>query len=165
MFTVRAGYSNDIEIASSAERVREFFVDIRNFADLMPGVMQVHTDAKGVAHWKVQTDIPVVGQILQKFVLQLTENSEERVEWAPLRTEAENFLRYSADFFEKAKNTTLVHFSQMVELRRRSARDLHYLAGIAGETIISNEMSKRITEMIRTFIERAKERLETGPKV
>jgi hypothetical protein len=165
MFTVRAGYSNDIEIASSAERVREFFLDIRNFADLMPGVQQVHTDAKGVAHWKVQTDIPVVGQILQKFVLQLTENSEERVEWAPLRTEAENFLRYSADFFEKAKNTTLVHFSQMVELRRRSARDLHYLAGLAGETIISNEMSKRITEMIRTFIERAKERLETGPKV
>ena len=57
-----------------------------------------------------------------------------------MRTEAENFLRYSADFFEKAKNTTLVHFSQMVELRRRSARDLHYLAGLAGETIISNEM-------------------------
>src|SRR6478672_10290416 len=160
MFTVKAGYSNDIEIRSSAERVREFFLDIRNFAELMPGVMQVHTDAKGVAHWKVQTEIPIVGQILQKFVLQLAENSEERVEWAPLRTEAENFLRYSADFFEKAKNTTLVHFSQMVELRRRSARDLHMLAGLAGEAIISKEMSKRVTEMILTFIGRAKERLE-----
>jgi hypothetical protein len=160
MFTVKAGYSNDIEIASSVEQVREFFLDIRNFADLMPGVQQVHTDAKGVAHWRIQTEIPLVGQILQKFVLQLTENSEERVEWAPLRTEAENFLRYSADFFEKAKNTTLVHFSQVVELRRRSARDLHYLAGLAGETIISNELSKRITEMIRVFIEKAKERLE-----
>jgi hypothetical protein len=160
MFTVKAGYSNDIEIRSSADRVREFFLDIRNFAELMPGVMQVHTDAKGVAHWKIETEIPIVGQILQKFVLQLAENSDERVEWAPLRTEAENFLRYSADFFEKAKNTTLVHFSQMVELRRRSARDLHYLAGLAGETIISNEMSKRISEMIRVFIEKAKEKLE-----
>ena len=160
MFTVKAGYSNDIEIKSSADRVREFFLDITNFAELMPGVMQVHTDAKGVAHWKVQTEIPIVGQILQKFALQLAENSDERVEWAPLRSEAENFLRYSADFFEKAKNTTLVHFSQMVELRRRSARDLHYLAGLAGESIISNEMSKRITEMIRVFIEKAKERLE-----
>ena len=67
MFTVKAGYSNDIEIRSSAERVREFFLDIRNFADLMPGVMQVHTDAKGIAHWRVQTEIPMVGQILQKF--------------------------------------------------------------------------------------------------
>jgi len=160
MFTVKAGYSNDIEIRSSADRVREFFLDIRNFADLMPGVQQVHTDAKGVAHWKIQTDVPLVGQILQKFVLELTENSEARVEWAPLRTEAENFLRYSADFFEKAKNTTLVHFSQMVELRRKSARDLHYLAGLTGETIISIVLSKRITEMIRTFIERAKDRLE-----
>ena len=160
MFTVKAGYSNDIEIKSSADRVREFVLDITNVAELMPGVMQVHTDAKGVAHWKVQTEIPIVGQILQKFALQLAENSDERVEWAPLRSEAENFLRYSADFFEKAKNTTLVHFSQMVELRRRSARDLHYLAGLAGESIISNEMSKRITEMIRVFIEKAKERLE-----
>src|SRR6185436_6740152 len=160
MFTVKAGYSNDIEIRSSVDKVREFFLDITNFADLMPGVMQVHTDAKGIAHWKVQTEIPIVGQILQKFALELAENSEERVEWTPLRTEAENFLRYSADFLEKARNVTLVHFSQVVELRRKSGRDLHYLAGLAGETIISNEMTKRITEMIRVFIDKAKEKLE-----
>jgi carbon monoxide dehydrogenase subunit G len=160
MFTVKAGYSNDIEIRSSVDKVREFFLDITNFAELMPGVQQVHTDAKGVAHWKVQTEIPIVGKILQQFSLELSENSEDRVEWSPIRTEAENFLRYSADFFAKAKDTTLVHFSQMVELRRRSARDLHFLAGLAGESIISNEMSKRIAEMIRTFIDRAKERLE-----
>ena len=160
MFTVKAGYSNDIEIRSSADKVREFFADIKNFADLMPGVMQVHTDAKGVAHWKVQTEIPLVGQILQKFALELSENTDERVEWSPIRTEAENFLRYSADFLEKAKNVTMVRFSQAVELRRKSARDLHYLAGLAGESLISNEMSKRITEMIKVFIDRAKERLE-----
>lgn len=160
MFTVKAGYSNDIEIRSSVDRVREFFLDIANFAELMPGVQQVHTDAKGIAHWKVQTEIPVVGKILEKFSLELAEASEERVEWAPLRSEAQNFLRYSADFFEKARDVTLVHFSQVVELRRRSARDLHYLAGLAGETIISNEMTKRVTEMIRVFIDRAKERLE-----
>jgi carbon monoxide dehydrogenase subunit G len=160
MFTVKAGYSNDIEIRSSADKVREFFLDITNFADLMPGVQHVHTDAKGIAHWKVQTEIPVVGHILQNFALELAEDSPDRVEWVPLKAEAENFLRYSADFIEKAKNTTLVHFSQMVELRRKHARDLHFLAGLAGESIISSEMTKRITEMIRTFIERAKERLE-----
>ena len=160
MFTIRAGYADDIELRSSVEKVREFFSDITNFADLMPGVSQVHVDAKGVAYWKVQTEIPVVGPILQKFALELSENNEDRIEWAPLRNEAENFLRYSADFLEKAKNVTLVHFSQVVELRRRSARDLHYLAGLAGESLISNEMTKRITEMIRVFIERAKDRLE-----
>ena len=160
MFTVKAGYSNDIEIRSNIDKVREFFLDIQNFGELMPGVQQIHTDAKGIAHWKVQTEIPLVGQILQKFALELAENTADRIEWGPIRTEAENFLRYSADFLEKAKNVTLVHFSQMVELRRKSARDLHFLAGLAGETIISNEMSKRVSEMIRTFIERAKERLE-----
>jgi carbon monoxide dehydrogenase subunit G len=160
MFTVKAGYSDDIELHSSVDKVREFFSDIRNFADLMPGILSIHTDAKGVAHWKIEAEIPFVGAMMQKFAVELTENSEERIEWFPVSLETQNFLRYSADFLEKAKNVTLVHFSQMVELRRKSARDLHMLAGLAGETVISNEMTKRITEMIKVFIQRAKDRLE-----
>ena len=160
MFTIRAAYAGDIEVRSSIDQVREFFADITNFAEMMPGVTQIHTDAKGVAHWRIQADIPFVGQMLQKFAVELAENTAERIEWSPIRVETENFLRYSADFLEKAKNVTIVHFSQMVELRRKSARDLHYLAGLAGESLISNEMSKRITEMIKIFIDRAKERLE-----
>ncbi|MBP6004556.1 MAG: hypothetical protein KA746_14070 [Pyrinomonadaceae bacterium] len=160
MFTVKAGYSDVIELRSGIDEVREFFSNIANFADLMPGVSQIHTDAKGVAHWKIQAEIPVVGQMLQKFAVELAEDSEDRIEWSPLRTEAENFLRYSADFLEKAKDVTHVHFSQMVELRRKTARDLHFLAGLAGESLISSEMNKRIAEMIKVFIAKAKERLE-----
>ncbi len=160
MFTIKAGFSDDIEIKTNIEKVRVFFSDITNFAELMPGVMQIHTDAKGVAHWKVQAEIPLIGKILEKFALELAEDTEDRIEWSPVRTEAENLLRYSADFLEKAKNVTLVHFSQVVELRRKSARDLHYLAGLAGESLISTEMTKRIAEMIRVFIDKAKERLE-----
>lgn len=160
MFTVKAGYSDDIELRTSVEKVREFFSDIRNFADLMPGITSIHTDAKGVAHWKIEAEIPFIGQMMQKFAVELAENSEDRIEWFPVKVETQNFLRYSADFLEKARDVTLVHFSQMVELRRKSARDLHMLAGLAGETLISNEMSKRIAEMFKIFIQRAKEKLE-----
>ena len=160
MFTVKAGYSDDVVLQASADRVREFFADLGNFVDLMPGITGIHQDAKGVAHWKIEADIPLVGTMMHKFEVELSENSEERIEWFPVARETQNFLRFSAEFFEKAKNQTMVHFSQMVELRRRSARDLHYLAGIAGESLISTEMSKRVAEMIRVFIERAKERLE-----
>lgn len=160
MFTVKAGYSDKIELRSGIEQVREFFADLTNIADLMPGVASIHTDAKGVSHWKIEADIPVVGQMMQNFTVELAEVSEERVEWFPMRAETQNFLRFSTEFYEKAKNVTLVHFSQMVELRRKNARDLHVLAGLAGETLISNEMSKKITEMIKIFIQRAKEKLE-----
>ena len=51
----------------------------------MPGIASIHTDAKGVAHWKIQAEIPHVGQMIQRFEVFLTENSEERVEWFPLR--------------------------------------------------------------------------------
>ncbi|MGH7782739.1 MAG: hypothetical protein ACREO5_02695, partial [Candidatus Binatia bacterium] len=131
-----------------------------NFVDLMPGIASIHTDAKGVAHWKIQAEIPVVGTMMQKFEVELTEDSDERIEWFPVALETQNFLRYSADFLEKAKNVTMVHFSQMVELRRKSARELHLLAGLAGEAIISKEMTNKITEMIKTFVARAKEKLE-----
>jgi len=160
MFTVKAGYSDDIELKTSIDKVREFFSDVNNFAALMPGIASIHTDAKGVAHWKIEAEIPVVGQMVQKFAVELAENNDERIEWFPVSVETQNFLRYSADFLEKAKNVTLVHFSQMVELRRRSARDLHMLAGLAGESIISSEMTKKITEMIKVFINRAKDKLE-----
>ncbi len=160
MFTIKAAYSDNIEVKTSVEKVREFFMDFKNFADLMPGIASIHTDAKGVAHWKIQAEIPLVGQMVQKFAVELAENSDERIEWFPVAVETQNFLRYSAEFLEKAKDITLVHFTQMVELRRRSARDLHMLAGMAGETLISNEMTKKVSEMIRTFISRAKEKLE-----
>jgi len=160
MFTVRAGYSDTIELQTSVDRAREFFADIKNFADLMPGIASIHTDAKGIAHWKITAEIPIVGTMMQKFAVELTEDSEERIEWFPVGQETQNFLRYSADFLEKAKNVTMVHFSQMVELRRKSARDLHMLAGVVGESLINKEMTEKITEMIKTFIARAKERLE-----
>jgi len=160
MFTVKAGYSDHVEVQTNIEKVREFFSDIRNFADLMPGITSIHTDAKGVAHWKIQAEIPLVGQMMQKFAVELSENTNERIEWFPVPLETQNFLRFSADFLEKAKNVTLIHFSQMVELRRKSARELHYLAGLAGESLISSEMTKRVSEMIKVFIQRAKEKLE-----
>jgi carbon monoxide dehydrogenase subunit G len=160
MFTVKAGYSDNVEVQTSIEKAREFFGDIRNFVELMPGIASIHTDAKGVAHWKIQAEIPLVGQMMQKFAVELSEDSRERIEWFPVPVETQNFLRYSAEFLEKAKNVTLVHFSQMVELRRKSARDLHYLAGLAGESLISSEMTKKVSEMIKVFIQRAKEKLE-----
>lgn len=160
MFTVKAGYSDNIEVQTNIEKVREFFADISNFADLMPGITSIHTDAKGIAHWKITADIPLVGPMIQKFAVELAENTEERIEWFPVPVETQNYLRFSAEFLEKAKNVTLVHFSQMVELRRKSARELHYLAGLAGENLISTEMTKKVREMIKVFIQRAKEKLE-----
>jgi hypothetical protein len=159
-FTVRAGYSSSIDLKTSVERAREFFANASNFVDLMPGVRQIHVDGQGIAHWQVEVELPVVGKIVQRFALELGEHTEDRVEWLPAKAEAENLLRYSAEFLEKAKNATHVHFSQLVELRRKKASDLHYLASLAGESLISSEMTKRVTKMIATFIERAKERLE-----
>lgn len=160
MFTIKANYSDTVEVNTNLENVREFFSDIKNFVELMPGIESIHTDAKGITHWTIRAEIPIVGAMMQKFAVQLSENDEDRIEWSPVAGETKNLLRYAADFLEKGKNLTLVHFSQVVEMRRSSARELHLLAGLAGESIISNEMSKKIAEMIKIFVRKAKEKLE-----
>ena len=119
MFTIRADFHAQVEITANLENVRRFFTDIRNFVEMMPSIEGIHTDAGGIAHWKVRAEVPLIGTFVQKFAVRLMENEEERVEWLPALGETENLLRYAADFMEKAGNLTLVNFSQNIELRRQ----------------------------------------------
>ena len=161
MFTIKAGYSDTIELRSGIDQVREFFVDLQNFVDMMPGISNIHIDAKGLAHWTIKAEIPVVGSIMQKFAVELAESTEERVEWQPVRgREAKLFCVMRPIFSKRPRILTIVKFAQFVELRRNSPRELHLLAGLAGEGFINKEMGRRVTEMIRIFIRRAKEKLE-----
>lgn len=160
MFTIRANYSDTVEVKTSLDAVRDFFADVKNFVDLMPGVESIHIDANGIAHWTIRAEIPLVGSMMQKFALEKTEDEQEIIEWSPVAGEAKNLLRFAAEFLEKGKNLTLVRFTQFVELRRNSARELHFLAGLAGEAIISSEMKKSIAGMIKTFVQKAKDKLE-----
>ena len=160
MFTIRAGYSDQVEIKTSLENVIKFFSDIRNFVEMMPSVESIHTDGSGVTHWRIRVDVPFIGSFKEKFAVQLTEQTAERIEWIPASGERQNLLRYSAEFMPQSENLTVVQFSQHAELRRNAARELHPLAGFAGESIISGEMNKGIAQMVRSFVRKAKEKLE-----
>lgn len=162
MFTIRAAYSDQVEVKTNLPRAAAFFSDIKNFVELMPGVESIHTDGKNLTHWRIRAAIPVIGEMRQSFTVELSEKNEDRIEWSPANGEKENLLRYAVEFAEKGANLTVVRFSQTVEMRRGAARDLHLLAGLAGESIISGEMSKRVAEMIKTFVRRARERLESA---
>ncbi len=84
MFTIHAKYSDKVEVKTSLAKVREFFGDIKNFVELMPSVESIHTDAKGIAHWTIRAEIPIIGSIMQKFAVELAEDDKERIEWIPV---------------------------------------------------------------------------------
>lgn len=160
MFKIHAAYTDQVEVRSNLENVRSFFSDIRNFIELMPNIESIHTDYKGITHWKIRAEIPFFGSFSQKFSVEIAEDSDERMEWLPIRGETRNLLKYAVDYAQLNAQKTFVQFSQTVELRRNSATELHLLAPLAGESVISSEMSKRIAEMIRLFVSRARHRLE-----
>ncbi len=161
MFIVKAAFSEQLEMKTNCERVREFFADTRNFVELMPSIEGIKADAAGVTHWTIRAEIPFLGSMTQIFKVELTENSSSLIEWTPARGETKNFLRYSADITELGENNTAVRIAQSVELRRDKASQLHMLAGLAGATVISQQMQKRVEAMIKTFLEKARTRLES----
>lgn len=160
MFRIRASYADQLELRTTIERAREFFGELRNFADLMPGIEGIRKEAGGIMRWMVRAEVPVIGAVHASFTVEKTEDSPERLEWSPARTEVKNYLRYAAAFEERG-HKVLIRIAQHVELRRRHARDLHRLAVLLGESAISAEMQKRVREMIKTFLLRAQERLES----
>ena len=159
MFTVKASVSEQFDIAAPLQAVRDFFGRIENFAELMPGVARAYQDGTGIGHLTIEAAIPLVGKITQQFAIEPAEESEERIEWIPRRGEEQNLLRYSADFVPQDDRTT-VQFSQAVELRRNKARDLHFLAGMAGEALLSSRTSEEYVKMVKQFIQKARARLE-----
>jgi carbon monoxide dehydrogenase subunit G len=161
VFRIKAEYTEQLELNTSIERAREFFGELRNFVELMPGIESIKAEAAGAVRWIVRTDVPVIGAMRAVFAVELTEDSPDRVEWSPATFERKNYLRYAANFVERSASKTLVRITQHVELRRQQAKELHMLAGLVGESRISAEMQKQVADMIRVFLRRAQERLET----
>ena len=159
MFAIRAAFNEQVEWRTSAERAREFFNDLRNYAELMPGVERITADALGVARWLIRTEVPVVGSIRQAFSVFQSVDEPWRIEWSPAAGESKNFLRYSATF-EECGATTRIRIEQRIELRRQSARELHTLAALAGEGRLSAALQKGVAEMLQAFLKRARARLE-----
>jgi len=162
MFTIRGMHSETVSLGAEPLAVRDFFLNVANFIELMPHIENIRTDNRGITHWHFSTNIPFVGSFSEKFPIVMTEESEERVEWSPFAGEQFNLMKFAADFFPEGAKSTIVKLTQNIELRRNSPTDLHLLAGFAGEALISKEMTSRVAEMMSSFIGRAKKRIEMG---
>jgi hypothetical protein len=160
MFRIKASYADQMELRTTIEKAREFFGELRNFADLMPGIEGIRKEAGGIMRWMVRAEVPIIGAVQASFTVEKTEDSPDRLEWSPARSEMKNYLRYAAAFEERG-HKVLIRIVQHVELRRQHAKDLHRFAILVGEGAISAEMQKRVREMIKTFLERARVKLET----
>jgi carbon monoxide dehydrogenase subunit G len=159
MFRIKASYTEQLELKTTIERAREFFGELRNFVDLMPGIEGIRKEAGGIMRWIVRAEVPVIGPVHATFTVEKTEDRPDRLEWSPASTEMKNYLRYAAAFEERG-HKVLIRIAQHVELRRNQAKDLHRFAALVGEGAISAEMQKRVKEMIRVFLERAQQKLE-----
>lgn len=159
MFTIKANFADSFEINSTVEKTQKFFSDGNNYVELMPNLDSIHTDGRGITRWIILAEIPFVGKMKQSFAVDFLA-TEDCIVWHPSPSETQNYLRCVAEIIEKAADKVLIRYSQYVEIRRQNARELHPLAGMAGEKNISQGMQAEVDLMLKIFISKAKERLE-----
>ena len=88
MFRIKASYADQLELRTTMEKAREFFGELRNFADLMPGIEGIRKEAGGIMRWVVRAEVPVIGAVHATFTVEKTEDSPEpRVVTRSLRNE------------------------------------------------------------------------------
>lgn len=159
MFIIKSNVNDRYDFQTPFEKAWKFFADGNNYVELMPNLDSIHTDGRGVSRWNVSVDVPLIGSWKMAFAVDFL-TSDDMIEWYPSITEKQNFLRCVTQVVERDNNLVEIRISHNLELRRRQATDLHLLAGMAGESMISREMQSEVSRMLKTFMTRAKERLE-----
>ena len=158
MFRIKSSFKDKIEIRAPLPVVRNFFSQLTNFTDMLPGVESIRRETAGVMRWTITTDTPV-GNVRFSFPVRETSPNPHTIEWSPALNEDQNLLRYSLRL-EEQDGATVVDVSQQVELRRKRAWELHPGVGLMTETRLSNALQRRINEAIQSFLDRVKEKLE-----
>src|SRR6266498_3024532 len=74
MFRIKASYTGQLELKTTLERAREFFGELRNFADLMPGIEGIRKESGGIMRWIVRAEVPVIGSVQASFAVRKTED-------------------------------------------------------------------------------------------
>src|SRR6266536_1583500 len=87
MFRIKASYADQMELRTTLERAREFFGELRSFADLMPGIEGIRKEADGIMRWIVRAEVPVIGAVHASFTVEKTQDGPDRLEWSPARSE------------------------------------------------------------------------------
>jgi hypothetical protein len=106
MFRIKASYSEQLELRTTIEKAREFFGELRNFADLMPASKGYVKRPAASCVGAVRAEVPVIGAVRATFTVEKTEDSPDRLEWSPARSEMKNYLRYAAAFEERGQQSS-----------------------------------------------------------
>ncbi len=159
MFRVKSSFKKELEIHAPVEKVRSFFSDLNNLADMLWGIEGIHREP-GLARWTIATETPV-GRIRFSFPVRDTSPNANTIEWSPAINETQNLLRYSLKFVN-SQGKTRVDISQQVELRRKRAWELHPGVALMSEARLNSALRRRINAAIEDFLDRVKEKLEGG---
>ena len=106
MFRIKASYADQLELRTTLERAREFFGELRNFADLMPGIEGIRNEAGGIIRWMVRAEVPIIGAVQASFTVEKTEDFAPALDEA-LKQKGIRLLHCKTDVEQISNATTI----------------------------------------------------------
>jgi uncharacterized membrane protein len=150
-FTISAEVENKTTINLSQKIVHDYFEDLTIYPKFFPDMVSVTDKGNNQSEWTYRVDYPLA-EAWNAVFEQFKKGTSENLLFESNSTD-QNYLKCNASFTSVSSNRTLVDIYIKVVLTREKASDIHFLAGVLGEKLISEKMKSKLDDDLQTFID------------
>jgi uncharacterized membrane protein len=154
IFTVSAEVEKSSVVNLPKEKVKEFISDLSIYPKYFPDIVSVKHLNDSESEWTYMVDAPLASPFYLTFIL-VEKNTSPDTMILVSKDSIPDFLLCKTNFVSTGDNRTSVKIDFRITMTREKASDIHFLAGILGESFISDRMHDKLEDDLEIFIEKA----------
>jgi hypothetical protein len=159
LFTVDASASASYSVSVPREALRSYLDDIGLFSRNMPGVVGVTLIDANRYLYRTERTVPLSPSLKTDFEVRKETHGDSLTIYRSTDENSFNYMACSVLIRPRDAGHTSIDIQLRVRLTRENASEIHWLAPLLGESLISRQMSIDLEEMLHDFIERSNEEL------
>ncbi len=161
LFTVDASASVTYEVAIPRQELGTYLDDIGLFARNMPGVVAVEPIGTQRYLYRTERSIPLSTPMRTDFEVCRATEGDSLTIYRSTNDQSSNYMECRVLIRPEGASQTSIGIHLRVRLIREHASDIHWLAPLLGETLISRQMSLDLEDMLHEFVNRSTQELYT----
>jgi carbon monoxide dehydrogenase subunit G len=159
-FHVAAAITGTYQVPIGKPALFAYLSDPKTFAVHMPNVLDIDRVADGFYRWRFKIDLPLAEPVILVVHTAFDCNAdthEIKVDTAP--DEVQTYLMCHVSFDELAPNgeepQTDVKLQLKITIKRNDCNEIHPLAYMVSEDVVTYEMQKMMAEIVDAFVYRS----------
>jgi len=150
-FTISAEVEQSASFNINQKTVHDYFLNLNIYPKYFPDMVSVTDDGNNKSEWTYKVDYPLSPTWDITFDEKENDSPNSQLVFESDKNN-NNYLYCRAVFKNISETQTGVDITIKVTLTREKASDIHFLAGIMGEKLISEKMKSKLEDDLQTFI-------------